>query len=100
MTTALLFWVGLAVGVGAIVTYFVVLIARPRLVRLINGMGLFLTGLGLVQTAFLARESQPNAWFNANLAILVLTMAALMQTYGALRHRGGWDGVERRGADA
>jgi hypothetical protein len=100
MTTAILFWIGLTVGAAAIGLYFAVLIVRPRLVRLVNGMGLFLTGLGLVQTAFLARESRPTAWFNANLAILVLTLAAVMQGYAAVRHRGGWDGVDRRGAGA
>ena len=99
MSLPILFWVGLIAGGASVVLYFAALAARPRLVRIVNGSGLFLTGLGLVQAAFLVRAATPPLWFNANIAILALTLAAAMQSYAVLRNRRAWDGVDRRQSD-
>jgi len=90
-------WAALAFGAAAVVIYFVVLAMRPRIVRLLNGSGLFFTGLGLVQASIWVRDAQPGAaWFNAELAVAALCLAVVAQSASALRNRKAWDGVDRR----
>jgi hypothetical protein len=90
-------WAALAFGAAAVVVYFVVLAMRPRLVRVVNGSGLFFTGLGLIQASIWVRDAAPgSAWFNAALAIAALSLAAVAQSVSALRNRRAWDGVDRR----
>lgn len=96
MNMSLLSWVGIVAGAAAVVVYFAVIALRPRLVRMINGFGLFFTGLGLMQAGLLVRAAAPTSWMNADLAIAALTIAAAMQGYAALRNRSVWDGAERR----
>ena len=92
-------WAALAFGAAAVVIYFVVLAMRPRIVRLLNGSGLFFTGLGLVQASIWVRDAAPGAaWFNAELAVAALCLAVVAQSASALRNRKAWDGVDRRGA--
>lgn len=92
-----LYWAGIVIGFGAVVAYFVALGLRPRWVRVVNGAGLFFTGLGLMQVAIFIHETDLGAgWFNANVAVAALILAALIQSYAALRHRRSWDGVDRR----
>jgi len=92
-------WAALAFGAAAVVVYFAVLAMRPRVVRLINGSGLFFTGLGLIQAAIWVRDAAPGrAWFNAELAVAALCLAAVAQSAAALRDRKAWDGVDRRTA--
>jgi len=90
-------WAALAFGAAAVVIYFVVLAMRPRIVRLLNGSGLFFTGLGLVQASIWVRDAAPGAaWFNAELAVAALCLAVVAQSASALRNRKAWDGVDRR----
>ena len=90
-------WAALAFGAAALVVYFVVLAMRPRLVRLLNGSGLFFTGLGLIQASIWVRDAQPRtAWLNAELAVAALCIAVVVQSFSVLRNRKAWDGVDRR----
>jgi Na+/phosphate symporter len=85
-------------GAGAIVIYFVALAMRPRMVRVLNGSGLFFTGLGLIQAAVWFRDTPASvAWFNRDVAIGALCLAAAIQSLSVLRNRRAWDGVDRRG---
>ena len=89
-------WIGLAAGVLAIVLYVVVLIQKPSTTRLLNGSGLFFTGLALTQAPFVVHP-QPAAADNAGWAVLFMSLAAVLQALAAIRNRRAWDGVERRG---
>jgi hypothetical protein len=101
MNPGLLGWAALGFGLAAIVVYFIVLAMRPRVVRLLNGSGLFFTGLGLIQASIWVRDGAPKtAWLNAELAVAALCIAVVAQSLSALRNRKAWDGVDRRGAVA
>jgi hypothetical protein len=90
-------WAALAFGAAAVLIYFAVLAMRPRVVRLLNGSGLFFTGLALVQASIWVHDAAPGpAWFNAELAVAALCLAAVAQSASALRNRKAWDGVDRR----
>jgi hypothetical protein len=85
-------------GAGAIVIYFVALAMRPKVVRILNGGGLFFTGLGLIQAAVWFRDTPTSvAWFNRDVAIVALCLAAVIQSLSVLRNRKAWDGTDRRG---
>ena len=97
MSPAVLSWTSLGFGVAAMLLYCAVLATRPRVVRMVNGSGLFFTGLGLIQAGVWVRDAAPGpAWFNAELAIAALLLAAVAQSVSALRNRRAWDGVDRR----
>ena len=97
MNPAILIWASLAFGAAALLVYFGVLATRPRIARMVNGSGLFLNGLGLVEAAFWVRKTPPGAAsFNAELAIAALCLAALAQSVVVLRNSRSWDGVDRR----
>jgi hypothetical protein len=101
MSRELLGWAALAFGVAGVAIYFVVLAMRPRVVRILNGSGLFFTGLGLIQASIWVRDSQPKvAWVNAELAVAMLCIAVMVQGVSVVRNRKAWDGVERRAAVA
>jgi hypothetical protein len=101
MSRELLGWAALAFGLGGVAIYFVVLAMRPRVVRILNGSGLFFTGLGLIQASIWVRDSQPKiAWVNAELAVAMLCIAVMVQGVSVVRNRKAWDGVERRTAVA
>ncbi|HEX7758019.1 MAG TPA: hypothetical protein VF459_00845 [Caulobacteraceae bacterium] len=97
MSAQALYWVGVCGGFLAIAAYFVALAVRPRWARVVNGSALFFTGLALIQLAILARaQGLGPGWFNANVAVICLLLAAAVQAYAVLRNRKAWDGVERR----
>lgn len=89
-------WIGLAAGVVAIALYIVVLVQRPNVTRLLNGSGLFFTGLALTQAPFILHPGPASAT-NTAWAVLFMSLAALLQSLAAIRNRRAWDGVERRG---
>lgn len=89
-------WIGLAAGVVAMVLYIVVLLQRPGVTRLLNGSGLFFTGLALTQAPFILRP-EPASATNTAWAVLFMSLAAALQSLAAIRNRRAWDGVERRG---
>ena len=98
MSAHTLYWVGIVGGFSAVAAYFVALAIRPKWVRVVNGSSLFLTGLGLMQLSILVRNTPLGiSWFNANVAVVALVLAVLVQAYAVLRNRGAWDGVDRRG---
>ena len=97
MNAQALYWVGACGGFFGIAAYFAALAMRPRWVRVLNGSALFFTGLGLMQLAILVRTDQLGmGWINANIAVIALVCAVLVQAYAVLRNRKAWDGVERR----
>jgi hypothetical protein len=101
VTRDLLGWAALAFGGGAVVVYFAVLAMRPGVVRILNGSGLFFTGLGLIQASIWVRDATPGrAWINAELAIGALCLAVVVQSLSVLRNRKAWDGVDRRAREA
>jgi hypothetical protein len=84
-------------GAAAIVVYFVALALRPRVVRVLNGSGLFFTGLGLIQAAVWLRDTPTSvAWFNRDIAIVAFCLAVVIQSVSVLRNRKAWDGTDRR----
>jgi hypothetical protein len=88
-------------GAAGIVVYFVALAMRPKMVRVLNGSGLFFSGLGLIQAAVWFRDTPPSvAWFNRDIAICTFCLAVAIQCYAVLRNRRAWDGVDRRAGPA
>jgi hypothetical protein len=101
MTAAILYWASLGFGLAALVVYVGVLATQPRIARMVNGSGLFLNGLGLIEISFWLRHAPPaGAWFNAELAVAALCCAALAQSVVVLRNSRSWDGVDRRGTSS
>jgi hypothetical protein len=99
VSPAILAWASLAFGVAAMLVYVGVLATKPRIARMVNGSGLFLNGLGLIEVSFWLRQTPPvAASFSANLAVAALCLAALAQSVVVLRNSRSWDGVERRQA--
>jgi hypothetical protein len=99
VSPAVLSWTSLGFGVAAMLLYCAVLATRPRVVRMVNGSGLFLNGLGLIEVSIWVRHAPPgSAWFNANVAVAALCLAAVAQGVSVLRNSRSWDGVERRKA--
>ena len=97
MTAAILYWASLGFGLAALIVYVGVLATKPRIARMVNGSGLFLNGLGLIEISFWVRHaSSAGAWFNADLAVAALCLAALAQSVVVLRNSSSWDGVDRR----
>jgi hypothetical protein len=94
----LLGWASTIAAVAAIAVYFYVVLRRPRLIRFLNGLGLFLTGLALFQGATIIRLGV-DAGQSANIAaaVTLLILAVAFQAWAALRNRTAWDGVDRRG---
>ena len=94
--SAALGWVGLAVALLGVASYFVVLVRRPHLVRILNGSGLLLSGLALTQApALMSVAAGPQA-FSVSACVVLLSLGVLAQAVAALRNRRAWDGSERR----
>ena len=97
MSPTVLAWASVAFGAAALLVYFGVLATRPRIARMVNGSGLFLNGLGLIEVSFWLRQTPPGAAsFSADLAVAALCLAALAQSVVVLRNSRSWDGVDRR----
>src|SRR5690606_4850047 len=79
LASSALSWLSLACAVGALAVYAVMVSRQPRMVRLFNGLGLFLTGLALFQGPAILRETGPGT--NVFLAILLLNLAVIAQAY-------------------
>gem|GEM_PF-1285119 len=88
-------WLGVAFAVAAVIVYFVVLLQRPGWPRLLNGSGLFFSGLALSQAPFLLNPGEDRA-LNAACAVTFLILAVIAQATAALRNRKSWDGQDRR----
>ncbi len=88
-------WVSVAFAVAAVIVYFVVLLQRPGWPRLLNGSGLFFSGLALSQAPFVLRGG-PETSLNAAFCIGFLLLAVIAQAVAALRNRRSWDGQDRR----
>jgi hypothetical protein len=77
--------------------YLAVLATRPRIARMVNGSGLLLNGLGLIEVSiWLRHEPAGSASLNVEVAVAALCLAALAQGVTVLRNGRSWDGVERR----
>ena len=96
-TVSLLTWLAGISSLAALVIYFVVLMRRPQWIRLLNGSGLFFTGVALSQIALLLpRAAAQGALFTIAITVALLVAAVAVQSYAALRNRRAWDGTERR----
>lgn len=82
-------WVGLAGAAAAIVIYFVQIALRPQAVRLINGAGLFFTGMGLAGMAMMLPRLPVDAYFVGLVATSALLIAVYFQAAASLRGRRG-----------
>jgi uncharacterized membrane protein len=101
VTAPALYWVGIVGGFAGVAAYFLALAIRPHWIRVLNGSALFFTGLGLMQLAITLRGAGLGpGWYNANVAVIALTVAVAVQSYAVLRNRAAWDGVDRRGETA
>ena len=89
-------WLSLACALGAIATYVFMVTRGQGVVRLLNGLGLFLTGLALFQGPAILRAAEGDT--NVFLAVLLLNLAVIAQAAAVVRHRPIWDGKERREA--
>lgn len=96
LASSALGWLSLLCAVGALAVYAYMVSRQPRMIRLFNGLGLFLTGLALFQGPAILRETGPGT--NVFIAILLLNLAVITQAYAVLRNRTAWDGVDRRNA--
>ncbi|CAN5357886.1 hypothetical protein BH10PSE1_BH10PSE1_18970 [soil metagenome] len=85
-------------AIAAMATYVFLLIRRFQLIRLLTGLGLFLTGLALFQAPRILGLSTGDP--QVRLAIGVLILAVVVQMVSSLRTRPEWNGAERRSAVA
>jgi hypothetical protein len=93
---AALGWAGLLTGLAGLVVYIVVALRRPEAARLLNGSGLLLTSMALLQARILVEASLGGAAFAVQASIALLILAVIAQAAAALRNRRAWDGAERR----
>ena len=94
LASAALGWLSLICAVGALAVYAYMVSRQPRMIRLFNGLGLFLTGLALFEGPAILRETEFET--NVFIAVLLLNLAVIAQAYAVLRNRTAWDGVDRR----
>ena len=93
----ILTWASGLTALIAIAVYFYVLARRPQWIRLLNGSGLFFTGLALAQVAvLLPRAASQGSLFTIAVTVALLIAAVLAQSWSALRNRRSWDGIDRR----
>ena len=93
---AALSWMSLAVALLGVVSYFLVLLKRPHLIRILNGSGLLLSALALSQAPVVLRQAESATVFSLQAMTVLLILAVLAQSIAALRNRRAWDGAERR----
>jgi hypothetical protein len=90
-------WASGLTALAAVGVYFYVLARRPKWVRLVNGSGLFFTGLALSQVAhLLPGAAARGVLFTNAVAAALLIAAVLAQSWSALQNRRAWDGIDRR----
>lgn len=99
--SGVLFGLSVALSAAGVIVYFVVLLRRPNVVRLLNGSGLFFTSVALAETALVIRTAKLGPVYNnAAWVVILLCAAVLVQAAAALRDRRAWDGSERRATDS
>ena len=81
-------------AIAALLTYGWLLVRRFQMIRLLTGLGLFLTGLALFQAPKMLTLSDGDA--QVRLAIGALILAVVAQMASSLRTRPEWNGAERR----
>lgn len=97
MSAEVLYWVGVVGGFAGVTAYFSALAMRPKWIRVLNGSALLMTGLALMQAGILIRPLELGLyWFSANVLVLSLAFAVVIQSVAVLRNRGARDGVDRR----
>ncbi len=90
-------WASGLSAIGALGVYFYVVAKRPQWIRLLNGSGLFFTGVALsLIAAMLPRAAEVGALNTIAVTVALLIAAVAVQSWAALRNRKAWDGVERR----
>lgn len=83
----------LIAAVAALAVYLWLVVRRAQLIRLMTGLGLFLTGLALFQGPTILAATPG---MNVRLALVALLLAVAAQIAALLRTRPAWSGVERR----
>jgi hypothetical protein len=86
-------WICLAAAVAALGVYLWIIVIRSKLIRLMTGLGLFLTGLALFQGPDILAATRS---LNVRLALGCLVLAVIVQIAALLRTRPSWSGAERR----
>ncbi|WGM48586.1 hypothetical protein KOAAANKH_03488 [Brevundimonas sp. NIBR10] len=91
---ALLSGAAVVAAIAALLTYGWLLVRRFQMIRLLTGLGLFLTGLALFQAPRMLTLSDGDALIR--LAVTALIVAVVAQIASSLRTRPQWNGAERR----
>jgi hypothetical protein len=89
-------WAGFFAGLFGLVVYIVMALRRPDASRLLNGSGLLLASLALLQARALAEAAVGAPAFAIQACIVLLILSVAAQAAAVLRNRRAWDGVERR----
>ena len=94
--SALIGWIGVAMGIAGLVAYFALVLRQPATVRMLNGSGLLLASLALFQARMLTAVARGPFAFATEASVVLLTLSVLAQAVSAWRNRRAWDGVDRR----
>jgi uncharacterized protein involved in exopolysaccharide biosynthesis len=86
-------WICLAAAVAALGVYLWIVAIRSKLIRLMTGLGFFLTGVALFQAPEILAATTS---LNVRLALGCLVLAVVAQIAALLRTRPSWSGAERR----
>ena len=93
-TLRILCWAGAAL---ALVAYVAALATRPSAVRMLNGSGLFFTGVALLAASGAVGSIPTLGRGAASWMVVFLFLSGAAQAAAALRNRRSWDGADRRG---
>ena len=93
-TLHVLCWAGAAL---ALVAYVAALATRPSGVRMLNGSGLFFTGMALLAASGAVGSLSTLGRGAASWMVVFLFLSGVAQAAAALRNRRSWDGSDRRG---
>jgi hypothetical protein len=94
--SAALGWAGVLCGLAGLVVYLVMAVRRPGAARLLNGSGLLMASLALLQARTVAALAVGSPAFALQACIVLLILSVIAQSAAVLRNRRAWDGVERR----
>jgi intracellular septation protein A len=84
----------LVAAVAALSVYLWIVVRRAQMIRLLTGLGLFLTGLALFQGPSILSATKGD--LNVRIAVVCLILAVVVQIGSLLRTRPSWTGTERR----
>ena len=93
---AALGWAGLVTGLAGLAVYILLALRRPDAMRMLNGSGLLLASLALLQARILVEAAAGGAAFTVQASLVLLIASVIAQASAGLRNRRAWDGVERR----